>query len=78
MPTDLVPIIEKLSLKEGDIIVVRDPDVAKVLSSIKWPPSTPPCHIIVAEEGIQAISADALRSHLARIEEWDRQARVKS
>lgn len=75
MPADLLPIIEKLKLQPGDIIIVRDADVAMALAKIVWPSEAPLCPIIVAPDGIYSMTADQLRGHLAQIEEWDRMVR---
>src|ERR1700733_4684244 len=70
-------IIEKLHLCEGDIIVVRDSDVAMQLAGMTWPPETSHCPIVVAPDGIYTMTADQLRGQLAQIEEWDRSLRPK-
>lgn len=64
--------IRKLSLKEGDIVVVPDYDVARTMMTMKWPPGTPMCPIIVAPDGIEAIPIETLRDHLAKIEAWSK------
>ena len=57
--------IRRLRLREGDIIVVRDPQTLEALMSLPADSKIPNCPIVVAEGSIHRLDKDYLRKLLA-------------
>lgn len=65
--------IEKLSIVQGDIIVVRDYDTMKAVMSLdprNFDPPLPPFPVLYAPAGIDKVDVETLRKY---VEEVDRQ-----
>ena len=64
-PLQITKRIDKLHLVEGDIIVVRDIELLKVLCQMEMPAGAPRCPVIFAPDGIEKLSRQALQEMLA-------------
>jgi len=59
--------IKRLRLKEGDLVVVRDQDIADALiSAAKGMKGLPNCSIVVTKDSIHRLSAGYIRRLLAK------------
>jgi hypothetical protein len=53
--------LRRLRLKEGDIVLVRNPLTLEALMRVEMPEGTPSCPIVYAPEGVHRLSKDYLR-----------------
>ena len=58
--------VKRLRLREGDIVVVRNPDDLQALMRAKLPPGMPNCPVVVVRESIHRLSKEYIRKLLEK------------